>query len=242
MISLGTVAEDKNDNSRFISVYLKEALPFHENEINGEFVNVRRTGVDADGNKYDITHQRGGALKAEWRMDGNRITSPNVRRGETVEVWTSGDSSIYFWSEVGRHNHLRRTERVVWGYAADKTPVTEDVMRTADNSYTVEVNSKKKHITVKTTMANDEIAKYTIQMNGGSGTLTICDQNNNIIQINTPQTTITLKNAAGTYISLNNSVINMKASKVLIDADVEISGYCHITREVTASNESAGGD
>ena len=114
IISIATVTQDKNTNSRFISCFLHESLPFYEGPITSDFVDIQRRGTDANGQAYDITLQRSMSVKAEWLGNaGNKVTSPAVRKGDVVKIWSAGDG-IYYWEEMGRSgNKLKRTENPI---------------------------------------------------------------------------------------------------------------------------------
>ena len=210
---IGIVAADKNDDSKFIDVFLLEHLAFHEGDISNDFVNIVKTGKDSDDNTYSHTLQRGPAIKVEWIGASNRVTSPNVRKGEEVRVYEKESTDEYYWAETSRNPELRRTEKITYAVNADRTPVTVDVPPINENHYVFDIDGKDGRITISTSLANNEQAGYIIQINGNDGHLTITDKNDspNTIQINSLTDSIILKNGHGTYINLNGGQIDMYA-------------------------------
>lgn len=242
MTSIGTVAADKNEGSKFISVYLNEHLPFLEAELTDQCSQTEHTGIDADGNAYNHTLQLSSTVKAEWKGTPNRVTSPSVKRGEQVEVWELGSTGMYYWHEMARDNQLRRKEAVTWAYGADSTPNTTDVPQTADNNYTISVDGVNGHITVNTSRANGEKAGYTTQMNGRDGHFTILDTAGNIVQMDSNTNAITLKVSTGEYITLASGKLTIQCPNIeligntTVNGNLDVSGNLSITRDTTGPN------
>lgn len=246
----GVVAADKNDGSKNISVYLTEKLPFFEGEIHNGIATTKRTGTDADGKPYEATLQSGTSVKAIWITEGNRITSPNVRKGEMVDVFEAEGTNKFYWKEVGGNNHLRRGEAVTWAFNASSTDVKQDEPLTARNSYVFTVDTKKGMVGIKTSTVNKEKVGYSVQMNGKDGLYTVSDTAGNIIQINSVKNTISIKNSDNTYITLTGKTIvgfsageiKLKSPKITLEGDVEITGNtkCKSALDVTGTSKFNG--
>jgi len=249
LTSLGTVAADKNDGSKFISVYLREHLPFTEGDVTDQHIMVERNVTDADGNQSNVKLFRGMAIKAEWYGEGNRIDSPPVRKGETVEVYELGETGQYFWKATGRSTHLRRGDRATYGFNASDTNQETDEAPTAKNQYTVSVDGKSGHMTARTTMANGEIAAYTFQLHGKNGAATLADNAGNTIQIDSANNQITMTQSTGETIALKDGrlfgnvksfnitaseSVNIKAPNITLDGIVNTTSDLTIAGKVTA--------
>lgn len=215
-VSVGTVVQDKNDGSPFISVYMKEMLPFHTGNITDDVVNIVRNGIDMDGVAYNVTLQRTLAVKAQWKRTPNRITSPNVRAGMDVEIWEAGNSGKYFWVEMGGNDHLKRQESVTYGWNASGTPITENEPSTSENKYTATVDTKNGFAEFKTTMANGEKAMYRFQINGKDGHATLTDHLGNIIQISSEDNGLSFTNADKTTINAHGKHIYMECDETAV--------------------------
>jgi hypothetical protein len=239
-VSVGIIAQDKNDNSKFVSVFLKESFPFHEGDVSSDHVDIERKGKDADGEDYSVVLQRGMSVKAEWLGDGNRVTSPNVRKGEQVDIYEVGDTGVYYWTESGRTNHLRRGETVTWAFNGSSKPTTEDVIPDGVNSYTFTVDTKNGNVSASTSMANGEIVRYDFQLNGKDGTATLSDSDGNIIQMDASDRSIILMNSSGTYVSLIDTAITgwsadtiiLKSAKITLDGEVDVTGNTHFKANI----------
>lgn len=214
MISIGIVAENKALDSSLIQVLPLEKLNLMSGELTSQLGTEKIHGLDESGRLYSATIELGNSLEAEWWGETNRITPPDVRRGEQVLIYQSGDADKYYWTSTGRDDDLRRLETTVYRWSG--FPDIPDEAITLNNSYIVEMSTHKKLITVKTSQRNGEFTRYTLQMNPGDGQVTLEDTHGNIIQLDTRRTNILLKNADGTLVELNKTNIYLTSSNSIV--------------------------
>ena len=242
-MGIGTVAADKNDGSRFIWVFPNAQLPYHEGAITHDVVDINKKGLDHEGNQYSATIQRSGSIKAEWLKSGNRLTSPNIRKGESVKLFAAADTDTYYWEELGRTGTLRRAEKITYAFNADSEELTKDKPVTGDNHYSLTIDGQSGTVTFNTTRANGEKASYTIQINGKDGQLSISDHNPipNIIQIDSTTDTITASNGKGSFISLAKDIITLHAKKQIILDSPDIKMNASNSVDMQTPNTAMGG-
>lgn len=242
---IGVVAVDKADNSRVVEAYPYEDIPFYEGDITDETVEQQIEGEDANGQAYVVKLKRGMTVPATWLGENNRWTAPNVKAGEKVELYTVGETDVFYWKAMGRNNKLRRTETVVYGWAASGEADDADVEQSQDNHYVVIVDTKNGHITLRTSKDRGEPVRYTIQVNTKDGLLIATDDKGNLIRVDSQATEIALINADGTTVRLSKKVIEALAEeKVYIEsellhvvADTYVDGRMHITGLVTSDED-----
>lgn len=248
---IGIVAADKNDNSKFISVFIKEHLPFFEGEISSDYVDIERKSKDANGKEFKVTLQRGMAVKAEWLGAGNRLNAPNVRKGEEVKLSEVSGTDKFYWEEIGKSNQLRRKEKVTYGWSASKTPVESNEPPSSKNHYTATVDTENGHITVATSQANGEKSAFTFQINGKDGNATLTDNFGNMLQIDSAGKTISAKNKEGSFVQLTGKngyvstaeLINLKSKKIVLDCEtLQVTGDTTFdkTTKVKGTSEFVG--
>lgn len=240
-LGIGIAVSDKNDNSKTLAVYPQEHMPFHEGDISSTHAATEYNGLDDSGNAYNVTLQKGMSVKAIWLGQPNRITSPNVRKGEQVKLYEVADTGEYYWKEMGRDAQLRRGETVAYAFSATTAPSTTDIAPTAENHYTATIDGVNGHMTITTSQANGEKAGFTIQANGKEGHFTVKDNFNNIIQVNSVNGSITITNKAGSYITSNKDEITCKnktGSFVTINSD-SISAQNNTGTNVILNGSSA---
>lgn len=223
----GTVAENaivgKEDQ---ILVFLNEQFPNSSGqlEVNPEIFTT--SGKDSKGKHYTIRQNTESTITATFlNRDTNRITAPQVQKGERVLVYQFDNDKTYYWEPANLDNHKRVQEAVVHAYAAKKPTDGKDLVPTTpENSYTTTVDGINGMIEQRMTEANGEISPWLTQYDAKNGNMVITDQKGNIIQINTKETTIEIVNADRSHIQLKRDVINIYSENQLnIEVGKEIN-------------------
>lgn len=206
IISIGYVAGNKKLSSREIQVMPAELVPYLDGELTDATSTISHTGVDADGKKYSTKLEVGNTITATWLQWGsNRVTPPDVRRGERVLIWQYDQVDKFYWTTTGLDDVLRRLETVVWAFSATKDENTDKL--TIDNCYTVEVSTHRKLITVTTSKANNEPFRYTFQINADKGGVVLSDDANNYLELNSGERRWTMKNGDGSILKIDKKTI-----------------------------------
>lgn len=222
--SAGVVAENKELSSNKVQVVPVEVLPMLDGELKSNPSPLESSGVDANGENYELSLDTDIAIEAEWlRWNTNRQTSPDVRRGERVMLWQYADTDKFYWTSLGMDQHLRKLETVRYAISATRDEAETEL--TPDNTYSVEMSSHNKTITVKTCKADNEVNDYTLQINGKDGIVVIADDLGNYLQLESQENRITFKNADGTEWILNKNEITGYAKDY---CKVHIDGPCHV--------------
>ena len=200
--SLGIVVIDKPETSDVIQVFPSEQLPF------------------AEGN---LTTNRRMQISAHWVRigDSNRFTSPDVYKGETVQIYRYADTDEYFWSDIMREPSLRKKERVI--YAVSNIP-DKGGNQTLDKSYYVEISTKDKRVHLHTSDNDGELCTYDLIIDTSKGNLTLLDGMGNILTLDSKPGNINFKINGSLYGDVAKN-INLKC----IDANLKASG--NITAE-----------
>lgn len=223
IVSVGIVAADRKAGSKFIEVYPFEKIPFFEGEISDAITPTSVSAEGPGGHRYTVNLDRSMTIKAGWQGSTNRRTPPDVKYGEQVKIWTTGNSEEYFWESMGRDDRIRRTETIVYSFAASSAGDDEDIDITDDNHYSLTVDTLGQHLTLRTSSDNGELCRYTIQINTKEGHMTGMDDEGNIIQLDTKNTKITLLNKDGTFLTLNKEDIKAFApNNIEVTADNDI--------------------
>lgn len=218
---LGKVAENKKPSSTTIMVVPIDKLTMLDGEIKSNPTVVESEGTDADGKPYVSSATVDNTYEADWLpfSGGYQMTAPDVRRGERVLLWRMADSEDIYWTPLGLDNDLRKLETVVTMLSA--TADESDTEQTADNSYCFTASSHEKILSLSTSKANGEPTSWAIQLNTGTGTLIVTEDDGHEISINVPEKQILL--------------INADKSAVVIDKQ-DISFICDNDLDMTAAN------
>ncbi len=210
--SIGYAAQNRTLGSSVLEVFPAEMLPFTDGEITSFFNNHTHTGVDGAGKPYSSKMQTANSVKAHWLAFGsNRMSPPDIRRGERVLIYQYADDDKYYWKETGLDDNLRRLETVVYAFSATKDESTR--VLTPDNSYMLVVSTHQKQITLTTSKANGEPFAYTFQFDLNAGNVVLQDDAGNFIQMTSKTNNVTMKNGNGSLLSiLGNDIFGQCAN------------------------------
>jgi len=224
--SLGLVAANKALNSHVIEVTPVEDFPMLNGEITDNIEKYTSSTKDAQGSAKNTEVNTTASVKAVWLPinNSNRKTSPDVRRGETVVLYKFGDSDKYWWNTLFDDNKLRRLETVVYAFSNNSK---ENIADTAESTYYLEVSTHRKLMHIHTSKNDGEPFAYDVQIDAKNGVITITDDADNFIILNSKDRRLVLHNADGSVIDVNKKVIdifsidkiNLKSSQINVDAD-----------------------
>lgn len=229
--SVGIVAQNKTLNSRVIQVTPTEETPFIDGEVTATQTTNTTTGTDASGATYTASANSSAAIQATWLQFGasNRITAPDVRRGEKVMIFQYADADKYYWTEMLHGQPLRRLETVIYSFSASRV---EDDPVDATTQYFLEVSTHTKQITLHTCKADGEPFGYDIQLDTKVGKLLITDDTGNYIHLNSAERRIELYNTDGSHYDMlkDNLTVTIPNTTKFVTKDflVEASNTCNI--------------
>lgn len=224
LYSIGLVAENKPRDDRFVNVVLVEDSAGLDGEITFNPQEQRLKGQDKDGNQYEVVTTMDVTLNCEWLPSGtNRLTPPDVVRGELVEVYRLGDTDQYYWRTMGLRDNLRSLETVIIAFSA--TPSLEGKPLSLDRCYFLEVSTHDKLVTFSTAKANGEPFVYTAQFNTAEGQFILNDDIGNQFELISKERILKMFNVDGSFIDINKK-------KITISADEQISLICGGTTTV----------
>ena len=206
LVSIGYAAQNKALDSRELECVPIEKLPYIDGELTPDTAVMSHSGIDTQGNKYTTKANYGNTLGCTWLQWGsNRVTPPDVRRGELVFIWQYADEDLYYWTSPGKDDHLRRLETVIWAFSGTKDEKTKKL--TPLNSYVVEVSTHKKLVTLTTSKANGEPYSYTIQVNADKGGVVIMDDDGQYLELNSKERRWTITNKDGSIYKMDKDTI-----------------------------------
>lgn len=237
--SIGRAAMNIDDNNPKLEVIPLEDLGYVDGEINTEKQKLDAQGTDHTGNAYNVSVDTSNTLLATWLPIGtNRLTVPHVRRGERVLIWQYGDVDEYYWSPLGWDDHLRKLETIT--HAVSNTKDEDDVKLTIDNTYTLEMSTHTGQITLTTSKSNGEKYAYIMQVNAKDGVISITDDKQNFIQLDSNESSVILHNTKGSLLEVIGNDINIHCSgNVSINASsMKVNANTAFTGSLTSNGKN----
>lgn len=234
-VSIGIAAENKPLTSVLLNVEAHEILPTVDGAIGVNPETVTSSGTRPDGTEYQTSVQSDLVITATWLPYGsNRVTPPDMRRGERVMLYRLADTDKYYWQDLGLDPDLRRLETTIFAWNAN--PSIKDGGFSAENAYYFEVSTHNKTITLSTSKANEEPFSYTLSFNANEGTITLTDDIGNYINLDSNEKRITLANAAQSFYDMHD-----KDLTVSVLGDIKIQAGGNITMESGGATEHKAG-
>lgn len=231
--SRGKVAANKVLGSFDIEVWAYEINPMADGEVTDDIQEIEAKGVDSDGKAFSTRVDTTVSISATWLPFGqdNRITAPDVRRGEEVMIWQfANNSKKFYWTSAERGIALRRLETYI--FAISGSP-KEDEEPNATNTYFMEMSSHKGNITFHTSTANGEPFEWDFQINAGGGNSTWRSSAGESISMDSKESIIEIINAMGSVFVADKKKIKIYAEEEIdIQSDkIKINGKSLISTE-----------
>ncbi len=216
-VSVGVAVENKKQRTAEGKINYELKVNDHERKVftDGPLVDK------VDPLEYETQDDGGTALAgtafvaqsiiATWLPDSNRVTPPDIQRGEMVSLWQMGSSDKYYWRSLAKDEKLRRLETVVIGISAN--PDSDADGRSPENMYFIELSSHAKTITLSTSQRNGEFCTYDFQFDLGNGRVVLQDNKGNSALFDSKNIHMKLLNQLGTFFELNKQNISGYAPK-----------------------------
>jgi hypothetical protein len=225
-ISIGYVAENKLRTSPEVEISLVELTPFQNGEVVSGYLLESVSGYSPDGSAQTFSIKTSNTVMATWLGDGtNRVTAPDVRRGERVGVFQLGSNDKFYWNVINIPGETTRKKETVVELFNNSTD-EKDNTQSESNSWIKEFSTHDKRITIKTNKSDNEKFAYTMQLDVAKANVVVADDVGNYIQLNSEDQTIELETAAGASIvlNLNDIAVTCRNFKLNASGNVEITG------------------
>jgi hypothetical protein len=224
--SLGIVAENKDLKGKDLKVSPVEALTFMDGELASTPTPTEYTGTDESGKVYHGKMITDNVITATWLPGkSNRITAPNMRRGERVMIYQMAEVDKYYWQELGLDDHLRKLETAIFAFSGNPKEGNDDL--DPSTCYFLEVSTHDKRVTFQTSKSNGEPFSYKFEFDTGTGNVQLDDDIGNMFHLDSNRHYIEIKNTEGSWIELDKENIRFTApKKIHAKAGTEILLEC----------------
>lgn len=214
-VSLGKVLEDKELGTDVIQVALIEAATSADGAAISDSRTLEAKGVDAQGKEYTVKTNTDTVVTAKWLKWGSqRITAPDIRRLERVQIYQFADQDEYYWTDLGLDTHLRRLETVVYGIN-NNPDATELVKPDPTNMHTFELSSHTKQITLRTCKTQGEPTAFVFQFNLGGGAVVLADDLGNEMTLDSVEAIWAFRNSFGSFLNIDKNNIMAYAAELI---------------------------
>lgn len=213
-VAIGRVDTNLELGSKEIEIVPIEWIPMRDGELTSNATTTTFETVDGDENVVKGSTVSANTIKATWMPSGsNRLTAPNVRRGERVEILQAADDDKYYWRTMGLDDNLRKLETIIFGISADpkEQSAGSPTVLSPENMYWFEFSSHSKMLAFRSCQANGEPYLYEAYFDFGVGEFMVKDDIGNFINMISKLKLLHLENADGTFVKLDKKDIKAKA-------------------------------
>lgn len=206
--SLGYVAADSTEDSPFIEVYPIEIISDASGVVS-DSTPESNTTKDMNGNTLNIQANKSYTITAKWSnmMQPNRITPPNVMKGETVMLWKFGNDR-WFWTNFYNELDLRTKEKAIWAFS-NKSGITDRSQLT--NAYFMAFDTINKFFQIHTDDGDGELTTYDVKIDSKNGVFNVLDGKNNEIRLDSANNILTINTNNQMAVNTKNDVtVNTK--------------------------------
>ena len=213
---IGTVMTDLINGNTPIEVMPHELISNIDGDI-GAKEEIQSTVNTSDGKVHNVNMSKGNVLTAIWiNNNSNRVTPPNVRKGEKVEVYKFGDSDKYYWKTMGSELDLRKLEHVKYVFV--NVPDGGETQIEDSNSYSFTVSTLNKFIKIHTADNNGELTTYDLELDTKEGKVSLIDGRGNFIELDSSQDTFNLNTNNAVNVT-TTSEVNVVTKTAVVKAD-----------------------
>lgn len=214
-VGVGVSASNKEIRSKEIQVTPTEWLPMHDGEMTSNPTKMAFKTTDVDGNESQGAILLDQTIKATWLPGGsNRMTAPDIRRGEHVSIWASDTDDKFYWKELGTDDHLRKLETIIIGVSNTTDESVTELNK--DNTYWIELSTHSKRIAFSSSKSNGEAYQHELFIDTDNSEFTYTDDIGNLINVQSKVNLIHLQNAMGTFIKLDQKDIKFFAPQDML--------------------------
>lgn len=229
--SIGIVIEDKQRGSDSVKVSPMEQLPLQKGDMTSDKRQYQANLPDASGVKRVSQIEGSNYIIAKWfaQNSTNRLSAPDVYKGESVQLYRFADTDEYYWTAMFREPALRKLETMLIGCSNNPGGGSFD----RNSSYYAEMSTHDSHISLHTSQSNGEPYGYDVIIDAAQGVITIKDTVNNTITLDSRTNTIQFD--AQAKVNINAPEVNIKASTINVEGNVNIKGTLALDGALTGT-------
>ena len=208
--SLAYVAKDSIEDNPFIEVYPIEIISDATGKADA-VTTQNNTTKNIDGKNINVKADKSNTINAKWIniAEANRLTAPNVNKGETVILWKFGNDR-WFWTSFYNEIDLRTREKAIW-YFSNKDSITDGSK--LNNAYFYAFDTINKFVQIHTDDGDGELTTYDMKIDTKNGIFNIIDGKGNEINLNSDSNTLTH--------NITNQVVTNATNDVTVNTKTE---------------------
>lgn len=173
------VVADKPEDSYDIDVMLVSLIPDTKGDLTSN-TSSNLNMVDSKGQHTAIVANSSNNITATWLPDGeqNRISAPDVCKGDIVEVYSINGTDEYYWKVYAHNISLRKREKVLYWFSNKAGTGGSET-----DAYFLLVDTRNKNIHLHTANNDGEACSYDVMLDTRAGVFMLKDSLNNSLEL-----------------------------------------------------------
>lgn len=207
---LGIVVSDKPEDVNEIDVYPVESMPNVDGDLSVSD-NGSLSVKDNAGNNIAVKYNKSNKIPCTWYPNGeqNRVTAPDVCKGDLVEIYTFGDTDKYYWCVHALTQSLRKREKVLY-YFSNKGGIGDD----STKAYFLLIDTRNKKVHFHTDNTDGEACAYDVLLDTAAGSLVVSDSLNNSIALSSTEGKLTITTNEKIILNTKEATVNCLKSTI----------------------------
>lgn len=191
-------------------VYCPFLFPQADGRNSAKTQQVERVSKNAYNEEVRSATLKSNSIPAIWKKmdDSNRITSPDVREGSQVAIYTVQGGNNYYWTLDGLNAETFRMETVLYGWSANPN-LDANADFNVDNFYIMKVDTRTGIMTARTSMANNEPTRFDVILDGQNGTISWAGNEGSYLKFDDMERSFTYTNRDGAVFNITRETANL---------------------------------
>ena len=227
----GEVSVDKPEDTNIIEVFPKDIMYNLNGEIDNrqESIVINRTSADGKVKTDKISAKN--VIAARWLALGgsNRVSAPDVRKGETVLVFRYGTNDDYYWEPITTETTKRGKETVTYLF---KNTDSQDQVN-ENNSYFLTYSTRHKFIHLHTSKNDGEPVAFDLKLDTKKGIFNLIDSRGNFIDLKSVEDYLKFKTNKKIDLETNECNIIAKTKLTITTPDMLIDAAKFVQKDTS---------
>lgn len=228
LYALAYVSQDKKEDDHYIKAYPISTIPTASGELSLDEVLVTTASDLLDGN-INVIINKSNNIECEWlnQGDSNRLTAPDVCKGEIVFIYNFHGQDKYYWDTVFNKPEYRKREKALY-FFSNKGEIDNSEGHMS-KGYFLLIDTRNKMIHLHTADNDGELTSYDISLDTAKGSLMILDGKGNSVELASHSDSLIINTNANVEVNTKNALVNAsELAKIETKQCTIISEQCDI--------------
>ncbi len=228
LYAMAYVSQDKKEDDHYIKAYPISTIPTASGELSLDEILVTATSDLLDGN-INVVVNKSNNIECEWlnQGDSNRLTAPDVCKGEIVFIYNFHGQDKYYWDTVFNKPEFRKREKVLY-FFSNKGEI-DDSEGHMSKGYFLLVDTINKKLHLHTAENDGEFTSFDLSLDTQKGSLLVIDGRGNSMEIASHEDGFIVNTNSHVTVNTKSAIVNAENEvKVTTKQCTIISEQCDI--------------